>query len=268
MNKILKLVCIILSFIVLSFYSYSKPTTPTCRQTNNGIFQIYIYHLKNNEQVTLTDNYLQNAFLPALHRFGIKNIGVFKPINNDTAVKKSIYVLIRFSSVDSWSKLSDYLLSNVTFKSYAKDFLNSDSKNPAFERIESILLQPFSAQQNLVIPREKNSHRIFELRSYESPTEILFEKKVAMFNTGSEIQIFNRLGFNPVFYGKVISGNRMPNLMYMPVFDSEQQKVAQWKRFGSDSTWKRISTIAENENAVSVSHIDSIMMHSTEYSDY
>ena len=89
-----------------------------------------------------------------------------------------------------------------------------------------------------------------------------------MFNAGGEIPIFNRLGFNPVFYGKVISGNRMPNLMYMPVFDNVQQKDEQWKRFVADTTWKRISTLPENQNEVIVSHIDSIMMHSTEYSDY
>ncbi len=261
MNKILKAVSIIFSFVVFSFNSYSK-------ETNNPIFQIRIYHLKNEAQVKATDHFLQTAFLPALHRFGIKNIGVFKPISNDTAAIKLIYVLIPFSSPDQWEKLPNRLLSDAAFKSAGKDFLDADSKNPGFERMESILLQPFSAQQNLVIPRQKNPERIFELRSYESPTQNLFEKKVAMFNTGGEIPIFNRLGFNPVFYGKVISGSRMPNLMYMPVFDNVQQKNEGWKRFGSDSTWKRISTDPKNQNNVNVSHIDSIMMHSTDYSDY
>jgi hypothetical protein len=54
----------------------------------------------------------------------------------------------------------------------------------------------------------------------------------------------------------------------MPVFDNVQQKNEQWKRFGSDTAWKRISTIPENQNDVNVSHIDSIMMHSADYSDY
>jgi len=261
MNKIFKAVCIIFSLALLSINSYSKPKT-------NGIYQIRIYHLKNDEQVKATDHFLETAFLPALHRLGIKNIGVFKPIANDTAAIKLIYVLVPFSSAEQWQKISDRLLSDAAFKSSAKDFLSAGAKNPAFERMESILLEPFSSQKNLVIPKEKNPGRIFELRSYESPTESLFEKKVAMFNTGGEIPIFNRLGFNPVFYGKVISGGRMPNLMYMPVFDNEQQKKEGWKRFGSDSTWKRISMIPENENDVNVSHIDSIMMHSTDYSDY
>ncbi len=91
---------------------------------------------------------------------------------------------------------------------------------------------------------------------------------MAMFNTGGEIQIFNRLKFNPVFYAKVISGSRMPNLMYMPVFSNVAERDAQWKVFGNDPKWKEISNDPANENKVSVSHIDSILMHSTSYSDY
>ena len=90
---------------------------------------------------------------------------------------------------------------------------------------------------------------------------------MAMFNN-DEINIFNRLKFNPVFYGKVISGGRMPNLMYMPVFKSVEDRNAQWKIFGDDPKWKEISADSVNENDVSVNHIDSILMHSTSYSDY
>jgi hypothetical protein len=65
-----------------------------------------------------------------------------------------------------------------------------------------------------------------------------------------------------------VSGSHMPNFMYMPIFESVEQRNAQWKRFGDDSVWKDISTRPENENKVSVSHIDSILMHATEYSDF
>ncbi len=56
--------------------------------------------------------------------------------------------------------------------------------------------------------------------------------------------------------------------MYMPVFDNAEQRDAQWKIFGNDPQWKEISAKPENENTVSVSHIDIILMHSTSYSDY
>ena len=260
MNKILKTASIIFSLVFLSFNGYSKPT-------NSSIFQIKLYHLKDDNQVSMTDNFLKDAYLPALHRYGIKNIGVFKPISNDTASDKLIYVLIPFSSLDQWSKINDKLNADAAYTSAGEKFLHADAKEPAFVRLESILLEPFSGQTFLNIPKEKNTERVFELRSYESPTWHLADKKRAMFNK-DEMNIFKRLGFDPVFYGEVISGSHMPNLMYMPIFKSVEDRNAQWKVFGSDPKWKEISADPFNENNVSVSHIDSILMHSTDYSDY
>ena len=39
-----------------------------------------------------------------------------------------------------------------------------------------------------------------------------------MFNAGGEIDIFTKLNFNAVFYGDVIVGSHMPNLMYLTCF--------------------------------------------------
>ncbi len=230
-------------------------------------YQIKIYHCKNDSQLKQVNEYLQNDYLPALHRFNVKNIGVFMPIGNDTASVKLVYVLIPFKSEEEWLKTDQNLLKDVTYAAAAKDFLAAPADQAPYVRLESILLEAFESQQKLLLPTTKNADRVFELRSYESPTENLLAKKMAMFNK-DEINIFNRLGFNPVFYGRVLSGSHMPNLMYMPIFNSVDDRNAQWKVFGSDAKWKEISTDPANENKVSVSHIDSILMHSTSYSDY
>ncbi|MEO8766670.1 MAG: NIPSNAP family protein [Ginsengibacter sp.] len=256
-----KIIFITAILVVLSplVYSAKKP---------HDFYQLKIYHLKSNEQVGQVDQYLKDISLPALHRLGIKNVGVFKPIANDTAAMKLIYVLIPFNSADGWIKAEDALAKDAVYISSGKSFNEAPFDKAPYERVESILLDAFSEQQHLVLPAIKSPERVFELRSYESPTQSLAEKKMAMFNTGGEIAIFKRLGFNPVFYGRVVSGSRMPNFMYMPVFDNLQQKEAQWKTFGNDPQWKDISAKPENENKVAVSHIDSILMHSTPYSDY
>ena len=54
------------------------------------IYEIRVYKLKSSDQITATDNYLKDAYLPAMHRLGIKQIGVFKPVSNDTAEIKRI----------------------------------------------------------------------------------------------------------------------------------------------------------------------------------
>ncbi|MDP4284485.1 MAG: NIPSNAP family protein [Bacteroidota bacterium] len=260
MNKITNALFLIVMMFTISSLAYGA-------KSPHDFYQFKVYHLKNNDQVSQVDQYLESAYLPALHRLGIKNIGVFKPIANDTAAVKLIYVLIPFKSTDEWKKLDGRLAKDAAYLASAKSFIEAPSDKAPFERIESILLDAFSAQDHLLLPGSQNPDRVFELRSYESPTWHLAGKKMAMFNK-DEIKIFNRLHFNPVFYGEVVSGSRMPNLMYMPVFKSVEDRNAQWKVFGSDPKWKEISTDPFNENKVSVSHIDSILMHSTPYSDY
>ena len=251
---------------VLFVFAMMSPLNTTAKE--HDVYQISIYHLKSNAQVARMDQYLENVFLPALHRLKYKDIGVFKPIANDTSAVKFIYVIIPFKSLDDWARLDETLHKDLAYQAGAADFMDATYDDPPYERMESVLLDAFAGQEHLVVPAEKNPDRVFELRSYESPTRHLQDKKMAMFNTGGEIQIFNRLKFNPVFYAKVISGSHMPNFMYMPIFDNVSQRDAQWKVFGNDPKWKEISSDPVNENKVSVSHIDSILLHSTAYSDY
>src|SRR5690606_26546023 len=83
-----------------------------------------------------------------------------------------------------------------------------------------LLLTAFIDSPNVQLPNlaSPKSERVYELRSYEGPTEAYYRNKVDMFNEGDEIGLFKRLGFNAVFYGEVIAGSRMPNLMYLTTF--------------------------------------------------
>jgi hypothetical protein len=252
-----------LCLLIVSFYAEAKKNQP-------DFYQIKIYSLKNNDQVNAVDVYLKNIYLPALHRAGVAKIGVFKPISNDTAVVKKIYVLLVFPSTNLWLKINAAVDKDEIYKSASKDFENAPYDHAPFERIESILLESFPAHPNIPMPVLKNSvsEKIYELRSYESPTMTLHAKKVKMFNEGGEIGLFKRLNFNAVFYAKVISGSRMPNLMYMISFENIVERNAHWTTFKNDAEWKKISTIPEYDGKVSVSHIDSILMHATDYSEF
>jgi hypothetical protein len=84
-----------------------------------------------------------------------------------------------------------------------------------------------------------------------------------MFNSG-EVELFQRLGFNAVFYGQVIAGGRMPNLMYMTSFDNKASRDEHWKAFGGDPAWKEMSSKAEYKN--NVSKIDIVFLRPLGYS--
>ena len=62
-------------------------------------YQIKIYHYKTAAQETTLDNYLKAAYLPSLHQKGFKNIGVFKPVETDTADRR-IYVFVPFKKLE------------------------------------------------------------------------------------------------------------------------------------------------------------------------
>ena len=68
------------------------------------IYEIRVYVLKSPAQVDATDLYLKDVWMPAMHRMGMKNIGVFKPISNDTASMKQIILLVPYNSLDVWRK--------------------------------------------------------------------------------------------------------------------------------------------------------------------
>jgi hypothetical protein len=86
-----------------------------------------------------------------------------------------------------------------------------------------------------------------------------------MFNSG-EIDIFTRINANAVFYADVISGSRMPNLMYLTSYDNMAARDAHWKAFGDDPDTKKMFAMDEYKN--NVSKADIILMHAASYSDY
>lgn len=231
-------------------------------------YQIQVYRLSGKVQAEKVDNFLKNAYLPALHRAGIKNVGVFKPVEKDTLNKNVIYVWIPFKSIDHFVQLQDDLAKDKEYQAKGIDFLGAPFDQAPFLRKESILLKAFPDAPNHFIPRftTGSSEKIYELRSYEGPTENLFRQKTKMFNEGGEIKLFNSLDFNTVFNAEVISGSTMPNLMYMTSFENMASHDAHWKAFGSHPEWKRLSGLEEYKNTVSKAVI--ILMHPTDYSDF
>ncbi len=232
-------------------------------------YQLKVYHLKTEEQEKTVDAYLQKAYLPALHRCGIAKVGVFKPIVNETTVaaEKLIYVFIPFKSFNGVLALDQKLAKDAQYNADGKEYLMALYNNAAYERLESILLKAFDDAPHFVLPKLKSpmAKRVYELRSYESPSEQYFQNKVEMFNKGDEIGLFKRLNFNAVFYGSVVAGSRMPNLMYLTTFEDRADREAHWKAFSADDYWKKLSAMPQYQHNVSKN--DTRFIYPTDYSD-
>ena len=231
-------------------------------------YQLTVYHFTTDAQEQVLDGYLQEALLPALHRQQIKQVGVFKAISNDTSAQKKLYVLIPFQSLEAVTAVPLKLQNDKEYQTKGAAYINAVYNAAVYTRMETILLQAFSVAPVMQLPQLKapKKERVYELRSYESATEKIFQNKVHMFNEGDEIGLFKRLNFNAVFYAEVIAGSKMPNLMYMTSFENMADRDAHWKSFGADAQWKTLSAKPEYKN--NVSHIDIMFLRPTDYSDY
>lgn len=230
-------------------------------------YELRIYTLSNEQQLKTVEDYLQQALIPALKKQGIGTVGVFTPITNDTASTKKLYLLIPFRSVEQAINYTDKLEKDNSYQDKGKPYIEAKFNEVPYFRQERILMKAFKDQPVLKVPSLKSSRsdRVYELRNYEGHTEKIYANKVDMFNRGGEIKLFDRLGFNGIFYGEVIFGSRMPNLVYMTSFENMEERNAHWKTFGNDAEWKELSSREEYQN--NVSHADIWLLRSTPYSD-
>ena len=239
--------------------------------TKRDFYQIKIYHLKTEEQEKKVDAFLKDAYLPALHRIGISKVGVFKPIVNPETAKptdeKLIYVFIPFRSRDDFFTLEQKLAKDKAYWNDGKAYHDALFSEPSYDRIESILLNAFDKSLQFTMPQLTSApkERVYELRSYEGHTEKISKNKIKMFNDGDEIGLFKRLGFNAVFYAEVVSGSRMPNLMYLTTFENRASRDEHWKAFSADAYWKKLAAMPEYQKNVSKN--DTRFFYPTDYSD-
>lgn len=263
-KKVSKPAMRLLSMLFFALFLSWTPNKKPVRE----YYQLTVYHFQTAGQEKLLDSYFQDALIPALHRMKIKNVGVFKSWANDTVVDKIVYVFFPFESLEIVTKIREDLNKDTEYNSTAAPFLNCTYNTPSFTRMETILLQAFPQAPKMQVPtlHGVRKERVYELRSYESPTQERFENKVKMFNDGDEIGLFKRLNFNAIFYSSVIAGSKMPNLMYMTSFENKSDREEHWKNFVSDPYWKKLSAMQEYQN--NVSHIDITFLYPTEYSDF
>ncbi len=257
---------IILSLLCLStIIAFSQKSS---QESKREYYQLKTYSFETDAQIKATDDYLKNAFLPAMKRMGISPIGVFKARPLDSVTPKITYVLIPFSSLSQFENSGNALAMDSEYLKAGDAYIHASHDNPPYQRIESTLLKAFvdmpkMEASKLTGPR---ADRIYELRSYESATEELYKNKVDMFNAGGEVALFDKLGFNAVFYAEVLSGSSMPNLMYMTTFSDQKSRDDHWKSFVDAPEWNTLKAMPKYQN--NVSRNDTRFLYPTDYSDY
>jgi hypothetical protein len=206
---------------------------------NREYYELRAYRLKAGANHDLLDAYLEKAAIPLLNRIGVKQVGVFTEIDPKDA--PAVYVLRVYPSLDVFAAAHTRESIDLEFLKAGAEYLTSPKSNPAFDRIDSWLMLAFAGMPKLELPpycREKKP-RIFEIRTYESHSEMKALKKVEMFNSG-EIDVMREVGLGPIFYGQVQVGANLPHLTYMLSAENQAEHKKHWGAFGAHPTWNKL----------------------------
>ena len=232
---------------------------PSAASSAREYYQIRRYQLQAGPQTKIVESYFGDALIPALTRMGMGPIGAFKlDYGPETP---AFYVLIPGRSVEALATLDLQLAQDATFLKAADAFWNAPATAPAFLRVESSLLAAFEGWPRLTPPATSaaNSKRIFQLRTYESPSDAAHVRKVEMFHKG-EFEIFEKAGCHPVFFGDALMGSRLPQLTYMLSFANLAELEKGWVAFSADPDWKKLSSSPRYNYEAIVSNISNLVL--------
>jgi hypothetical protein len=218
-------------------------------------YELRTYEMQTGNRKAVLNDYLEKAYIPALNRLGSTPVGVFAVVSGSNAL--NLFVLTPYPTLDRFLSAQGTLAADAEYQKAAAPYLSTTIDNPAYTRYESTLLWAFKNVPHLRIPAETagNKPRIFELRIYESHSEPVAQKKIAMFNEGGEIGIFDRVGLRSVFFGQTLVGRRQPNLVYMTVHQDMVAREKTWEDFRNSADWKALSSNPAYLNTVSATTV-------------
>jgi len=217
-------------------------------------YQLRRYTLQSGPQVAMTEKYISEALIPALAKRG-GPVGAFRlDVGPETP---TFYVLIPIHEPAMAGSLELELNLDAEYVKASEPFWSAPASSPSFLRMDSSLLVAFEGWPRIT-PPEKGK-RIFQLRTYESPSYRDHIVKVQMFHSG-EFEIFKNAGFQMVFFGDTLIGQRMPSLTYMLSFADSADLDAKWNVFRNDPAWKKLSADPKFAFEAIVSNITNLVL--------
>ena len=233
---------------------------------SRATIEITVYKLRNtpdNQRQRLTQ-FFEKTWIPAMHRAGSGPIGVFA--NSIGPDGPFLMALTSYPNMGAFEQTRDKLAADSGFAQALHAF--NSQPGLAFERAERSLLRGFPSMPNIEVPAgdAKRSARIFEIRQYESNNLSTLARKIDMFGKG-EIAIFRRLGMQPVFFGEMVVGTRMPNLVYMLSYEDLAARDKAWRAFGADPEWQKMRVTPGWADAEIVSNITNFIVSPLGFSE-
>ena len=199
------------------------------------VFILHHYYLKNGTQLARMHDYCKAA-IAALNR-----VHSGPKIFLEALVAPhmpQVAVIVGFDSLDElWTVRSKIHSDTDLLKSFEAWENNPE---PPYEHYSTSLLEAADYCPEIKADdAPRPTPRIFELRTYHSPTHRQLKALHERF-AGPEIKIFHRSGVHPILYSSTLMGQNMPNLVYLTPFDNLAEREKAWAAFGADPEWVKV----------------------------
>ena len=204
------------------------------------IYEWRVYTLTG--EGTALDDYFKNALIPAYNRCDV-SVGAFTLYNQEE--KEQRYLLFVYPCLQTYNKVRQTVWKDQAFQSAARSFFEASAPNPVYSEYETYICEAFDKVPEMRMPDK--SRTLFEFRLYHSPNEEANQRKIKMFNV-EEIDLFDKVGVNSVCYGEILSGTRMPALIYLTWYKDEATRGTAWAAFGAHPDWERMKSKPEYKN--------------------
>jgi hypothetical protein len=166
-------------------------------------------------------------------------------------------------SVDQVWSISKALFGD---KEFSRAFDQWEAGEPPYVSTSASLLEAAAYSPEIAVPEKPPvTPRIFELRTYHSPTARQWKALHERFSA-AEIKIFHRVGVHPLLYTSTVFGPDRPNLTYLIPFDTLAAREKAWNAFAADEDWVRVRKESIDRSGQISSVINISLYRATPYS--
>jgi hypothetical protein len=229
------------------------------RNLERQFIEVRKYTVKDADKRAQLIDILDNALIPALNRQGLKPVGVLIPKAAGAEAKYAlnVFVVVPHKTMETFVNVNTRLVADGAYRKAAAPIFETTSKDPVYTDCETFLLHCLPTIPTLETP-SLGPDRVYQMRLYRSFNIDRNDAKMKMFYQGGELPLFREVEMNPIFFGDILAGTRLPAFLYMIGFASPAKQDAAWKAFVGHPKWAAIKDLPEYKDTAT--EIDNIML--------
>ena len=243
--------------LIYSMLIMSTSIFSACKSEKNNdsskkqIYEWRIYTLTGDGAIL--DNFFKETLVPAYNRCNV-SVGVFSLYQQEENEQR--YLLLVYPDLNAFEKVRQTVWNDKNFQDASRLFFEATAPNPVYSEYETFICEAFDKMPKMRMPDKSRS--LFEFRCYHSPNEDANKRKIKMFNA-EEIDLFDKVGINSVCYGEILSGTRMPALIYLTWYKDEITRNSAWDAFRAHPDWDIMRNRPEYKNTATNNKIQLLL---------